>query len=439
MEVSIEKLIYGGEGLTRLPADERGPGKAMFVPFVLAGERVEAEIKEQRPGFARATLVAVVSPSTCRMAPPCPYFARCGGCHYQHTSYEHQLEIKTAILRETLMRTAKLEAAPEIAVHPSPPWNYRNRTRMRIVPANDSFTIGYNHFASREILAVETCPISSPLINDTLAAVWELGRAGRVPPALLEIEFFANADDTELLLEFSFAAKARRNEVAPIAAFVSELRTRMPAVKGVALFWLQRDATLVRWDIPDELRDAFGAEALRYSTSLGFYQVSAGSFFQTNRFLTDELVDLASDFASGDYALDLYAGTGLFSLRLSQRFREVAAVESAPFAAHDLRQNCPTNVAVYPLAAEKFLAQVPPGTRFDAVIVDPPRAGLRPKVSELLGRMKAPRLTYVSCDPPTLARDLKILLQAGYKIEQAHLIDLFPQTFHIESVFHLVV
>ena len=439
MEVSIEKLIYGGEGLARLPANERGPGKAMFVPFVLEGERVEATFKEQRPGFARAALDRVITPSACRVEPPCPYFAQCGGCHYQHTTYEHQLEIKAAILRETLLRTAKLEAAPQIDVHPSPPWNYRNRTRMRIVQANGNFTIGYNRFASPEILAVETCPISSPVINQAIATMWELGRSGRVPEAIIEIEFFANADDSELLLELTLPAKPRKGEVPALAGFVSELRAKMPAVIGVALFSQQRDGALVRWDIPDDLCDTFGAEHLRYSTSQAFYQVSAGSFFQTNRFLTDKLIELATGFASGDYAADLYAGTGLFSLPLSQSFREVAAVEFAPFAAHDLRQNCPANVVVYPVTTDMFLANLPAGTNFDSVIVDPPRAGLGASVAEALGRLKAPSLTYISCDPSTLARDLKVLLQVGYRIEQAHLIDLFPQTFHIESVFHLVI
>ncbi|MBV9087026.1 MAG: 23S rRNA (uracil(1939)-C(5))-methyltransferase RlmD [Acidobacteriaceae bacterium] len=434
MEVFIEKLIYGGEGLARLPADERGPGKALFVPFVLAGERVDATIKEQRPGFARATLDNVITPSPCRVEPSCPYFARCGGCHYQHTGYEHQLEIKKAILRETLLRTAKLVSPPDIQVHPSPPWNYRNRTRMRIVRANGNFTIGYNRFASSDVLAVETCPISSPLINHCLAAIWELGRAGRLPPAVVELEFFANGHDTELLLELTVPRKA---EIRQLVAFVSELRSNMPAVVAVALFSQERNRALVRWDIPEDLRETFGADHLRYSTGLGHYQVSAGSFFQTNRFLTDTLVELTTGFGSGDYALDLYAGTGLFTVPLSRNFQQVAAVESAPSSAHDLKQNCPSNVVVHPVSTEEFLSHVSEDTRVDALIVDPPRAGLGAKVAYALGQLKAPRLTYVSCDPSTLARDLVVLMQAGYRIQQAHLIDLFPQTFHIETIFHL--
>jgi 23S rRNA (uracil1939-C5)-methyltransferase len=272
-----------------------------------------------------------------------------------------------------------------------------------------------------------------------LAAVWELGRGGRVPAAILESEFFANGDDTELLLELTVPAKPRGKEMAPIAELVSELRARMPAVIGVAVFWQRRDGTLERWDVPDEMRDTFGGDHLRYATSQAFYQVSAGSFFQTNRFLVDELVDLATGFSSGDYALDCYAGTGLFTLPLSQRYKQVAAVESAAFSVHDLRNNCPSNVALYPVTMDKFVAHLPQETRFDAVIVDPPRMGLGSKVATAFEGMPVPSLTYVSCDPSTFARDLKVLIEAGYRIDQAHLIDLFPQTFHIESVFHLVL
>ena len=435
MEASIVKLVYGGDGLARLPADDRGPGKALFIPFVLAGERVEATLTEQRPGFARATLAKIVVASPCRVEPACPYFTRCGGCHYQHTTYENQLEIKVAILRETLLRTAKLKP-PEVQVHPSPPWNYRNRTRMRVVQANGKFILGYNRFSSREVLAVETCPISSPLINRALAVLWELGRAGDVPFCVAEIEFFANAEDAESLIELTIPTKPRRADASSLAAFVSELRARLPAIIGVAVFCQQRDG-ICPWDIPRDLRNTFGADHLRYATTVGYYRVSAGSFFQTNRFLTDDLVRVAIGNVRGDHALDLYAGTGLFSLPLSQRFREVAAVESAPFAFHDLRQNCPSNVLGHCVSTERFLAQLPDAARFDMIVVDPPRAGLGAKVSRVLAALKTPLLSYVSCDPATLARDLKVLLEAGYRIEEAHLFDLFPQTYHIESVFHL--
>ncbi len=167
---------------------------------MLPGETVEAVLREEKPGFARARLDEILTASPRRIDPRCSYFQRCGGCHYQHTNYEHQLEIKTAILKENLRRIAKLELDTELNIHSSPPWNYRNRARFKVQIAPD-FAIGYYKFNSHELLPVEECPISSPLINRAMTAMWQLGRAGKVPPGIQEIEFFANSDDTQLLSE----------------------------------------------------------------------------------------------------------------------------------------------------------------------------------------------------------------------------------------------
>ena len=207
MHLTIEKLIYGGDGLARLPADERGRGKTVFAPFVLEGEQVEAALVEEKPGFARARVTEIQQASARRIEPNCPYFQRCGGCHYQHAKYEHQLEIKAGILKENLRRIAKLELDTELKIHPSPPWNYRNRSRLQIRTEPD-FAVGYFKFNSHELLPVEQCPISSPLINRAIVALWHWGRAtlGRDAPSIAarmpalqgfeEIEFFANAEDT---------------------------------------------------------------------------------------------------------------------------------------------------------------------------------------------------------------------------------------------------
>jgi len=435
--LTIDKLIYGGTGLARLPADEKGSGKAVFLPFVLEGERVEAEITEQKPGFARARAERIMAASPQRVQPDCPYFGECGGCHYQHASYEHQLEIKSAILRETLRRVGKIELAQEIRIHSSPPWNYRNRTRLRL--RTHPFALGYNWLRGNELIAIEQCPISSPLINRAISALWELGRADKVSKDVTEIEFFANADDTKLLAELTVREKGwRRGRKSDLLQFVAALRAALPEVIGVAVFHATGQNTLEREDIPPEFQETFGADHLVYSTSTANYQVSAGSFFQTNRFLTDKLVELVTKDRSGDYVLDLYAGTGLFSVVLAQSFRSVAAVESASDSFRDLKRNCPGNVTVYRAATERFLTELQRRKRMDLAVVDPPRGGLGEKVAQLLGASGTPRITYVSCDPATLARDLSVLIGSGYRIEEAHLVDLFPQTFHIESVLQLV-
>ncbi|MBZ5567160.1 MAG: 23S rRNA (uracil(1939)-C(5))-methyltransferase RlmD [Acidobacteriia bacterium] len=434
MELTIEKLIYGGDGLAHLPADARGKGKAVFVPFVLPGEQVEVSVTEHKPGFVRARLHRVVQAAAGRVEPACPYFGQCGGCQYQQASYEEQLSIKTDILRETLRRTAKIEFDGEILVHPSQPWNYRNRARMR-VRAQPEFAIGYNRFTSGALLPVRECPIGGALINRALAAMWKLGEAGKVPAGVVEVEFFANGEDSELLLEVTLASQSCNWPA--LAEFARAVREEIPAIVGVVPFQRATNASVARIDVPDKFGADFGSDFLVYRTANANYRVSAGSFFQTNRFLVDEMVEVAMADRAGGFALDLYAGVGLFSLALSQTFRQVAAVESAAFSFHDLQANSPSNVTGYRVEVDKFLAQVPAETRFDYVVVDPPRGGLGEKAARAAARLKAPQFTYVSCDPATLARDLRVLTQAGYRIRAMHLLDVFPQTFHIETVVWL--
>jgi 23S rRNA (uracil1939-C5)-methyltransferase len=448
--LNIEKLIYGGDGLARLPADDRGRGKAAFIPFVLGGEKIEAEITEEKPSFVRAHAEAIVEPSPHRVPPPCPHFGRCGGCHYQHASYDYQLEIKKEILRENLRRIAKLELQCEIEVHPSPPWHYRNRSRMQ-VRTRPAFSAGYFKFASHELLPVEECPISSPLINRGIAALWRSGRAGQAVEGVREVEFFANSEadgnETRLLLEFLCTPEARR---AAVRAWAEELCAAMPEIAGVVAFREPQKGVL-------EPLVAVGASELTYQTKNTAYRVSAGSFFQTNRFLINELVNIVTAGRSGQLALDLYAGVGLFSTALARDVGHIISVESSQTAASDLQYNLPLTGKAVHAATEQYLAKLGDNGRAgrgalrqgavlpsqsvhkpDLVVVDPPRGGLGDRAARLLADVDAPRITYVSCDPATLARDLVPLQASGYRVDQVHLVDLFPQTYHLESVLHLI-
>jgi len=441
--LTIEKLIYGGDGLARLPADAHGRGKAVFVPFVLAGEQIEASVTEQKPGFARAEALAIITPSPYRVLPACPYFGQCGGCHYQHVSYEHQLEIKKEIVRETLRRTAKIDLPCQIQVHASPPWNYRNRSRLQ-VKTQPSFAVGYFKLASHELLPVEECPISSRLINRAISALWQSGRAGKVPEGIEEAEFFANADDSQLLVELYCSIESRR---AAVRAWGEELRAAMPEITGVAAFRRARSG------MPgsQEKLLSLGVPYLTYQTQRAAYRVSTGSFFQSNRYLTDELMKVVTEGMSGELALDLYAGVGLFSTALACDFHHIVSVESSQTSSGDLAYNLPSNAEAVQATTEQYLARrensgragkgnILPHTFHtpDLAVVDPPRSGLGERVARQVANLSAPRLTYVSCDPATLARDLVPLLAAGYRLEQVHLVDLFPQTYHLESVVQLV-
>ncbi len=450
--MQIEKLIYGGDGLARLPADVHGPGKTAFVQFVVAGEQVEASPVESRPGFVRARLDKVLIASPDRIEPGCTYFGRCGGCHYQHINYEAQLRYKAEILRETLRRTAKLELAQDIQVQASEPWNYRNRTRMSVQHAPD-FALGYFRHNSHHVLPVETCPISSPLINRVIAAVWKLGRDGVVPQSLHGLQFFANHDDTKLLVEAYVRPDnppthpSKRSVGGPPPAqefqpFAAALHGMLPQVAGVIVFRASgvEDETRQRAPLTathSEASQTIGDGSLLYHAVGHDYRVSGGSFFQTNRFLTETLVQIVIAGRKGRGALDLYAGAGLFTAQLARNFDTVLAVESSPHSFADLRHNVPPNVKCIRATTENFLAERAAKLAPDLVVVDPPRTGLGEKAARALGRMTVPRVTYVSCDPATLARDLRVLLEFNFRVEQAHLVDMFPQTFHMETVLHL--
>jgi len=296
--------------------------------------------------------------------------------------------------------------------------------------------------ASHELLAVEECPISSALINRGIAALWQSGRDGKVPPGVDEVEFFANAEDTQLLVEVSARPDSRR---AALRAWAEDFQSSTAEVTGVVVF---RAAPKGVPGTQEKLLTV-GADHLTYRTARAAYRVSAGSFFQTNRYLTDELVKIVTQGQSGEMALDLYAGVGLFSTALCD-MRHIISVESSQTSTADLAYNLSSNGEAVRATIEEYLSEGAKTRRFgkgavlphpaykpDLAVVDPPRSGLGDRVARMLVTMRAPRVVYVSCDPVTLARDLVVLVAAGYRIEEVHLVDLFPQTYHLESVVHL--
>jgi 23S rRNA (uracil1939-C5)-methyltransferase len=276
--------------------------------------------------------------------------------------------------------------------------------------------------------------------------MWSSGRSGKVPDGVREVEFFANTDDTQLLVEVSCTTEVRR---ASVRAWAEELRADCPEIAGVVAFRETRaDDRKARALEP---LVSVGSAHVSYQTRHAPHRVSAGSFFQTNRHLTDELVRIVAHRQSGNLALDLYAGVGLFSTALARDFRHVVSVESSQLSSADLAYNLPSNGEAVQATTEQYLARaenpgrVGKGTvlphisyKPDLAVVDPPRSGLGERVARQLATLGAPRLIYVSCDPATLARDLVPLLANGYRVEQMHLVDLFPQTYHLESVVHLV-
>ncbi|HXS95232.1 MAG TPA: class I SAM-dependent RNA methyltransferase [Candidatus Limnocylindrales bacterium] len=387
----MEKLVYGGDGLARLD------GRVVFAPFVLPGERVRVRSELEKPGLVKASLAAVEQPSAERVPAPCPYFGRCGGCHYQHAGYDFQLSAKRQILVEELRRLGKVEPPSDIAIVAAEPWGYRNRAQLHI----EDGRLGYREARSHKLCAIDRCPISSPRVNETIAIINGMLRDSRWPRFVRGIEVFTDEQSVQL----------------------NVLETDRPVARRFFEWCTEK--------IPGMVENALDYE--------GRYRVSRNSFFQVNRFLLDKLVAAATAGASGDSALDLYAGVGLFSMALARSFGKVTAVESGSTAVRDLLFNAERaglgNVSATAATTEAYLEKLetPP----DLVLLDPPRAGAGKIVVRRLAELKPRWVTVVSCDPATLARDLSGLLAAGYRIADMLLVDLFPQTYHLETVVRL--
>jgi 23S rRNA (uracil1939-C5)-methyltransferase len=291
---------------------------------------------------------------------------------------------------------------------------------------------------SEQILAVEECPISSPLLQNAMTALWALGRNGQIPVSLQEVELFANADDTKLLLSLFRLGETAKAE-ASLESFTSQLRAALPELETIALFAERQHPR--KGQEPEDAKPLIlaGSGFLTYVVSGHNYQVSAGAFFQSNRHLIPTLAEIVTKGRGGGIALDLYAGGGLFSLPLAAQFQSVVAVESSPASFRDLRRNLPPNAKAVRSTAEAYLQNASKKLRPDLIVVDPPRAGLGAKAARSLAECRTSRVTYISCDPATLARDLAVLVAGGYRVEEAHLLDLFPQTYHLETVLHLAL
>jgi 23S rRNA (uracil1939-C5)-methyltransferase len=427
LQLSIEKLVYGGEGLSHTEGD------TVFVPYVLPGEEVRASVRARKKKLIHASLLQVLKPAQQRIAAPCPHFGTCGGCHYQHIQIEEQVRLKKAILRETLSRLGGVEWTGEIQEHTAEPFAYRNRAKWAF---RDAMPRAFGYFLpeSTQILPIDECPVLSPALATAFAQLQEMARSNSLPSGILEIEAFADGEDKKIALNIAF-------ERFPAGAKVlaAQFRAAIPTLESLLLL--------------DQSKDRFELDGPGYllQKAGGFtYRVNHLSFFQVNRFLIGDLLQTIVAGGKGGYALDLYAGVGFFTLPLAKAFRKVVSVDANLSATRDLRNNAETagaQVISENEHAEEFLkkSQETP----DFIVLDPPRAGLGAEAAACLANLGAPEIAYLSCDPSTLARDLAVLMASGrkprtepepahkYEIADAHLFDLFPQTFHIETLLKL--
>jgi len=382
LEVEVERILPGGMGLAH------AGGKTVFVSLAAPGDRVRVRIDREQGDLLFASIVEILKPSPLRIEPPCPYFGRCGGCDFQQLTYEAQLAAKADIIRDCLHRIARLENVPEIVVTPSPrDWRYRMRATWQI--DREQRQIGYYERGSRRVCDVADCAVLLPELQKTLERV-RATEWSRFPPALKHLDVVAGENGVSLSPRF---AEFETNEL----------------------------SLTVRGEV---------------------YHYNAEAFFQINPSLLGSLIDFAIADASGETVLDLYCGVGLFTLPLARGFRNVMAVESNSIAVRFARRNLQhaglTNVRVVSATVtDWFRSESATRGPVDFILLDPPRAGAESAVIKGILDLHPSQICYVSCDPATLARDLKKLLAGGYGIHSIVAFDLFPQTHHVETVVRL--
>jgi 23S rRNA (uracil1939-C5)-methyltransferase len=399
-EVEITGMVYGGDAMGRLP-----DGRAVFVPFCLPGERVRLRLIDEKRGHARAALLEVLETSPARIQPRCRHYGVCGGCHYQHLDYPEQLKVKSTIFTEQLERIAGLQNPPVKPIVASPAaWNYRNTVQFHL---DYNGKLGYQEAGSHRVVAVSECHLPEEEIN----AVWP--QIDMEPVAGLERVGLRLGEDNDmqLVLESSLPKPEE------------EFSLDMP----ISAVHLGPDGPVLLAGDPNVVIEVNGR----------LFQVSAGAFFQVNKTQAGAMVDhLLSvlPLTAETVVADIYSGVGLFSAFIAPRVKKCIGIELSEPACEDYVVNLDAfdNVELYVGAAEDLLPALK--LNADIVIVDPPRSGVDRKALDAIAAMKPHTIAYISCDPSTLARDIKRLYAAGYVLEQSTPFDLFPQTFHIESI-----
>ncbi len=405
-DITLEKLTYGGEAMGRLP-----DGRAVFVPFGLPGETVRIQLTQEKQNFARGEILEILQSSQDRIQPKCKHFTQCGGCHYQHLPYERQLLAKADILRDQLQRIGKIENPPVQTTVPSPnQWNYRNHVQFHLT---DDGKIGFINARGNATLPIEECHLPESTIN---AFRNDLQFESRLNLERVSLRFGTD-DDLMLILESE-----------------TEETPELEIEADISIVHIYEDHPVV----------IAGSNALTIQILGKDFHVSAPSFFQVNTPMAEKMVQhLQAQLPSPDSQftlIDLYCGVGLFSKFFADKYAKVISIEASPSACEDFAINLDEfdNIELYEGAAEEILPALV-GHAFSVtdsnhMIIDPPRAGIDKFALDAILQINPQVIAYVSCDPSTLARDAARLIKGGYTLQQVTPFDLFPQTYHIESI-----
>ncbi len=410
--VELTDMAYGGEAVGR------HEGMVLFVTGGVPGDVVNADVTISKKSFVRGRVAEVLKPSELRTASPCPYFGSCGGCQWQNVRYQEQLNIKHHLVAEAFQRIGRLEVEVQPVLGMEDPWHYRNTMEFGFTFESEP---GLRRTRGHRIVPIEECLISRPQINEAVALLWDL---------------FAREKLTEILPNNAFV---RVGDVSPgvvVGLFghgdwpeIAErmVQARPDLIAGV----VQRKGRG-----SEKGRTLFGKDHTEHVLLGKPYRASIASFFQVNPTQVERLIDTALAWLEprpDQVILDAYSGVGTFTLQLAEKVMEIVAVEASPSANADARIN--TSMWQNILLVEGNFGEVDlPVERVDGVVIDPPRAGCSPEALETLTRLAPSRIVYVSCDPTTLARDTGLLVAAGYRLERVQPVDLFPQTYHVETL-----
>jgi 23S rRNA (uracil1939-C5)-methyltransferase len=399
-EVRIDRLAYGGDAIGRLP-----DGRVVFIPYALPGERVRVSLVEEKRHLVRAKLLEVIEPSDERISPRCPHFGSCGGCHYQHMKYPAQLKSKAHILQEQLERIGHFKEIPPIHIGASPEeWYYRNHIQFHLTQTGE---LGFQIARTNQTFPVRECHLPEKLINQ----IWP--RIEIEPNLGLDRVSFRSGLDDDLMLILE------GNNPPTLDFSIENLTLSVVQVGPFGHAVLE------------------GSNHILIEISGKRFKVSPTSFFQVNKGLASVIVKHCLDVLTltpNMTILDVYAGVGLFSAFIAPKVKRLVGIELSPEACEDFISNLNEydNVELYEAPADQVLSSV----QFypDLILIDPPRTGLGKQTAEAIIAQGAEHLVYISCDPATLARDGRLLMMGGYTLNEIHLFDMFPQTYHIESL-----
>jgi 23S rRNA (uracil1939-C5)-methyltransferase len=401
-EVTIEKLVFGGEGFAR------HQGKVVFVPFAVPGDRLVVRPVEDKKKFVRAGIVRILKPGKGRIDPACIHFAKCGGCHWQQLEYLRQVEAKRRILEEAFHhRFPETKEIPIVMRACTQPFRYRSRARIQLRGRGEAAVVGFFRFGSHTVEDVENCPLFRNSLNEALSSLRQ---------------YKLKVDTDSSPQEMDMACSEEEDAWATT-------RTGSGMDDGAAVLLGKRKGDDV---------------ILNRKVGEFNYSVTASVFFQANDFMIAELVALvresAKDAGAGS-ALDLFSGVGLFSLPLARQFSEAIAVDNSPKAielcARNARAAGMVNIQTVCSNVSSWVESLKQHARFDLVVLDPPRTGAGLELMETLREWAPANIIYVSCDPQTLVRDLAAVSPRDYRIGLVEGLDMFPQTYHFETVVRL--